>query len=298
MATRSDEERTIETWSFTLLAMLSFVTIAALWRWSDLRAEQALWRQLAAAQPATPPTFDASMVAELPEPARRYFCFSIKAGTPLATVAEIHMHGEFSLGSKDAPRYAPMTAKQILAPPHGFVWKVNAGTWLPITGSDAAANGSSWSRFWLAGVVPVARAGGNHDHARAAFGRYIAEGVFWTPAALLPRNGVRWEYVDEATARVVVSHRDLQQAVDVTIDASGQPRKVVFQRWSNANPEKIYRLQPFGGFLSDYRVFDGFRLPTRIEAGNHFGTEDYFPFFKATVGSVNFNSAPSDTFAA
>ena len=248
MATRSDEERTIETWSFTLLAMLSFVTIAALWRWSDLRAEQALWRQLAAAQPATPPTFDASMVAELPEPARRYFCFSIKAGTPLATVAEIHMHGEFSLGSKDAPRYAPMTAKQILAPPHGFVWKVHAGTWLPITGSDAAANGSSWSRFWLAGVVPVAR--------------------------------------------------DLQQAVDVTIDASGQPQKVLFQRWSNANPEKIYRLQPFGGFLSDYRVFDGFRLPTRIEAGNHFGTEDYFPFFKATVGSVNFNSAPSDTFAA
>lgn len=297
MATRGDEERKIEPWSFIVLAILALLTIAALWRWSDLRAERALWRQLAAGQPATPPSFDESMVAELPGPARRYFCFSIQAGTPLATVAEIRMHGEFSLGDKDAPKYMPMTAKQILAAPRGFIWKVRAGRWLPISGSDAAGDGTSWSRFWLAGIVPVARAGSEPDHARAAFGRYIAEAVFWTPAALLPCHGVQWEHVDDATARAIVSHRNLQQAVDVTIDASGRPVKVVFQRWSNANPEKTYRLQPFGGFLSDYRVFDGFRLPTRIEAGNFFGTDDYFPFFRATVSSIRFPAAPDAAMA-
>lgn len=31
---------------------------------------------------------------------------------------------------------------------------------------------------------------------------------------------------------------------------------------------RVYQLQPFGGYLSEFREFGGYRLPTRIEAGN------------------------------
>ncbi len=48
--------------------------------------------------------------------------------------------------------------------------------------------------------------------------------------------------------------------------------EVVFQRWSNANPQGAYRLQPFGGHLSKFQEFETYRLPTHVEAGNHFGT--------------------------
>lgn len=65
-------------------------------------------------------------------------------------------------------------------------------------------------------------------------------------------------------------------------------RTTPVQRWSNANPEKQHRLQPFGGYLSEFRTFDGFRLPTHVEAGNHFETDQYFPFFVADVTSVEF----------
>jgi hypothetical protein len=75
------------------------------------------------------------------------------------------------------------------------------------------------------------------------------------------------------------------------VGADGQPSKVVFQRWSDSNPEKTFQLQPFGGYLSDYEDFSGFRLPTRVQAGNFFGTDDYFAFFKATVTSVRFPAA-------
>ena len=47
-------------------------------------------------------------------------------------------------------------------------------------------------------------------------------------------------------------------------------------------------MQPFGGFVSAFREFDGFMLPTRVDGGNFFGTEDYFPFYKARVGNVRF----------
>jgi hypothetical protein len=62
-------------------------------------------------------------------------------------------------------------------------------------------------------------------------------------------------------------------------------------RWSNANPEKQYRLQPFGGVLSDFREVQGYRLPFRVEAGNMFGTDDYFVFFKAEVTDIRFPGA-------
>ena len=287
-------------WRMTkaMLAILAAVTLALLallaWRWADNLAEQDAWRRLISRQPAAPAAFDYSMIATLPDPAQRFFRFAITPGTPLRTVAEISMEGEFSLGNKAEPNYMPMRAEQLLAAPDGFVWKVRAGDKVWFAGSDGAVDGTSWSRFWLLNIVPVARAGNNADHMRAAFGRYVAEAVFWSPAALLPGEHVRWEAIDDSSARVILAHKGLEQAVDVTVDAAGRPIKVIFQRWSNANTDKTFRLQPFGGYLSDYETFGGFRLPTRVEADNHFETDDYFAFFKATVTAVRFPLVDGD----
>ena len=228
------------------------------------------------------------MTAALPEPARRFFRFAIEPGTPLVTVAEIRMKGELGLGNRQSPQYRPMTAEELLAVPHGFVWRVRAGSWLRVAGSDGAAEQLSWSRFWLLGFVPVGRAGGNPDHLRSSFGRLVAEAIFWTPAALLPSGHVAWHAAGRDSARVTVSRGGLQQTVELQLDDDGRPIKVSFQRWSNANPEKVFQLQPFGGYLSAFREFDGYRLPTRIEAGNFLGTDDYFPFFRAEVTAVRF----------
>ncbi|KAA3637996.1 MAG: hypothetical protein DWP95_13555 [Proteobacteria bacterium] len=253
----------------------------------DWRADQAEWNKLASLQPTNPELYKASMVADLPESARRFFNFAIASGTPLYTVAEIDMGGQFSLGSQEQPNYQSMQAQQILAAPHGFVWRLKLPGIMPVSGSDAGG----WTRFRILGIIPVARMGGDSDHSQSAFGRYVAEAVFWTPAALLPRAGVTWEGVDEDTARVTISHGELSQAVDVTVNAEGQAIEVSFMRWSNANPEKSYQRQPFGGLLSDFREVQGFKLPFRVEAGNMFGTTAFFPSYKAEVKDIRFVSA-------
>jgi hypothetical protein len=273
------------------LAVLALLVVLAMqiWQWADKRQADAISKRLvASAGPATA-MFDLAMIADLPEPARRFFTFAIKPGTRLQRVARLQMRGQFGLGDKIDPKYLPMTARQILAAPYGFVWRLKGGAGvMQISGSDGALGEASWTRFWVLRLLPVARAGGNTDHARSAFGRYAAEAVFWTPAALLPQDGVRWEALGDNSARVTVSTDKHSQAVDVTVDEQGRPTQVVFQRWSNANPAKTFQLQPFGGYLSDYREFAGYMLPTKVEAGNFFGTEDYFPFFKVDVTSIDF----------
>ncbi len=270
-----------------ILSALLLLAVACLylWRLMDHRTDRIEMERLLETQPLDPEKFDSRMLAGLPGVARRYFEFTILPGTPLHTAAHIFMTGQFSLGTKDAPAYLNMIADQVLAAPIGFVWKMTAKNGLmQISGSDSA----SWTRFWVMGLIPVTRMGGNRDHARSAFGRYVAEAVFWTPAALLPGPGIRWEAVDGQTAKVVISHGELEQAVYLTVDKEGRPIKVSFPRWSNANPEKVFRIQRFGGYLSKYREFQGFRLPTHVEAGNHFGTDNYFPFFIVDVSNIRF----------
>lgn len=271
---------------FAVLALTLLVLVCLyLWRLSDHRADRVERERLLALQPTHPPLFERSFVRDLPEPARRYFEFTIQDGAPLYRVAEIWMKGQFGMGDQDAPNYMPMKAHQVLAAPEGFLWKMTGGSGLMrISGSDSA----SWTRFWLAGLVPVARAGGTPDHILSGFGRYVSEAVLWTPASVLPGPGVKWEAVDENTARVTMLHDGHRQAVDVTVDPEGRPTQVVLQRWSNANTKGEYQFQPFGGYLSAFQEFEGFRLPTRIQAGNFFGTDAFFPFFKADITKVQF----------
>jgi len=272
------------------LLLVFVATLAGLagWRAVDVLMAGRAWQRLVALQPSAPPAFDASAIAGLPEPAQRFFRFAIEPGAPLHTVAQIRMQGEIGLGNRDDPNYQPMRALQIIAAPRGFVWRVSAGQLLRLAGSDGAVDGESWSRFWLYGLIPVGRSGGNSDHLRSAFGRCLAEALFWTPAALLPGEGIRWEQVGADTARVTVCHDGLEQSVDIEVDPQGQPVQVALDRWTDANPDKEFRLQPFGGYLSEFEKFGGYRLPTRVEGGNFFGTEEYFPFFRAQVTSIEF----------
>ena len=265
------------------LGLISLIALS----FNDRRADRAEWERLAALQPQDPELFDPKRVADLPEPARRYFNYTIRPGTQLLPVAVIEMTGEFSLGTKEEPRYQLMEARQILAVPEGFVWSMRTRDGMPVSGSDSG----SWTRFRIFGLLPVGRLGGDPDHTRSAFGRYVAEATIWAPAALIPGPGVAWSPVDEDTARVTIKHGDLEQAVDITVDQEGRPVEVSFQRWSNANPEKVHRLQPFGAVMADFREVEGYRLPFRVEAGNMFGTDAYFPFYLADVIDISFPGA-------
>jgi hypothetical protein len=272
---------------FCALALV--LVVLAGWRCSDHRADRMEMAHLLALQPKVPMLFDYAMIANLPEPAQRYFRFTIAQGTPLLPVAKLSMTGLFSLGDKDQPNYMKMQAHQVLAPPHGFVWKMRAQSGhLRVSGSDS----SGWLRFWIGGIMPVARVGTSKNLTRSAYGRSVAEAVFWAPAALLPGPDVVWDKVDVDTAKVSVRHAGNEQSVQITLASDGQPLSVSFVRWSNANPEKKYREQPFGGYLSKFKKVQGYQIPTHVEAGNFFGTDAYFPFFIADVTEISFPKSP------
>ena len=277
----------------TLLAITVLLTAAmvlALWVHSrDENQVARVWAALETAREANPPRYDPAMVTDLPEIAQRYFTRAITPGTPLHRLVKLEMNGRFILNGNDLP----MTAQQILAPPAvGFVWQARIGSGLMrFAGSDgyhrAPEREESWTKFWLRGLIPLARIGDNPDHASAAATRAMLEAI-WVPASLLPQYGAQWEQIGPDTAEIRFTGLQNMEPMRIRLDAEGNPTEVWALRWTDANPERVYRLQPFGGRMLEMTDKQGFRIPSRVELGNLWGTPDYVPFFLATITRAEF----------
>jgi len=256
-----------------------------LYRSSMSEAETAL-ADLAARPRAAVGTFAESMLVGLPDVAQRYFRHAIAPGTSLHTTVLLQMEGVFLLGDVDNFTSYAMQARQILSPPSEFVWIPNMASGLMrIDGSDALVNGAGWTRFWINGLLPVANVRTSPDLVRSALSRSAMEAV-WAPASLLPSNGVRWEQQGPNTARL--SFGTGIEPVYLTLDEEGRVLEVVTARWSDANPEKTFRLQPFGGTAHAEITFGGFTIPSDLRVGNHYGTGAFLPFFQARVISAEY----------
>lgn len=273
-----------------LAAMLLAAVALGLWVHSRDQAQATrVWAVLEGMREADPPRYDPAMVEGLPEVAQRYFARAIEPGAPLHRVVRLEMAGSFIMNGNAMP----MTARQILAPPaRGFVWQAEVGQGLMrFAGSDGyhRANGSeeSWTKFWLRGLLPLARIGGTEDHARAAATRVMMEAI-WAPAALLPQFGAEWTQTGRDTAEIRFSDAPGVAPMQITFDAEGNPVEITALRWSDANPERAYRLQPFGGRMLEMGRHGGFLIPVRVEMGNMFGTPDYAPFFLARITRAEF----------
>lgn len=277
-------------WKIALIAVAVLVAGAvafAFWsyRQASNEAETAMARIASRAKPPLG-TFDPSLVAELPEIAQRYFVHAIAPGTPLNTTVRLEMQGTFLLGDKASFQTYAMTARQILAPPSEFVWlpSMQSGI-MHISGSDALVQEVGWTRFWINGLVPVVNLQASPDLNRSALSRSAMEGV-WAPASLLPANGVTWEQTGPNTARL--SFTTGIEPVDMMLGPDGRVLEVVTMRWSDANPDNAFRLQPFGGTMEAESTFQGFTVPSLVKVGNHFGTVEYLPFFQAKITAAEY----------
>jgi hypothetical protein len=240
------------------------------------------WQRLRAAPDTT--TFTLDMVADLPEPARRFLTWAIAPGTPLARAVELEMHGQLLLEPGGEP--LRMTARQILAPPDGFIWTARAGRGLlRITGYDRYSAGTGEMRWRMYGLIPVMTATGA-DVTRSAAGRLAMEAVLM-PAALVPVRGARWEAVDDSTARFHLTVGDERVATDLTVAIDGRPVRASAMRWQGERPGGAGYVR-FDVEMDGQVTVGGYTLPRRVQAGWELGEPDGFRFFDATLDGVGF----------
>jgi hypothetical protein len=228
-----------------------------------------------------PEAFDPSMVAGLPEPARRWLLHAIAPGTPLWGSVVLTMRGEIRLGA-----WRPFTARQVLAPPRGLIWAATARfSGLPVTGFDRYSSGSGQMNWRLGGLVPVVTASGS-DVTRSAAGRLAGEAALapttfraatWTPGADDDRAVATWRIDDH------------EESAEFEVGADGRLLGVVMQRWGNPDGVPFGR-HPFGVAIEAEETFAGVTIGSVLRAGWWWGTDRQSEgeFFRARITGAEF----------
>ncbi|WP_372841487.1 DUF6544 family protein, partial [Phaeovulum sp.] len=243
---------------------------------------------IAAAAKPVQTNYDSAMVAGLPEIAQRYFNHAIAPGTALGTTVELAMMGSFVLGTAAKQTTFALSARQILQPPSGFVWiaEMKSGL-MRMSGSDTLLDAHGSMSFFMFKALPLVRVSASEGLDRSAAVRPVLEAI-WMPASLLPANGATWEQVGEDRAKISFGKGASAIEMTMTLAKDGRVIEVVAPRWSDANPQKVYQIQPFGGTMEEEATFAGFTIPSRVHVGNMFGTDAYLPFFNATITEARF----------
>jgi hypothetical protein len=265
-----------------VLIIVATITLIIIRRRDDRKVDS-IWHSLEAT--SMHQIFTEDMVSDLPPPARRYLLHVIRPETPLAYSVSLKMSGMMRL--KPEQEWMPMKARQIIAPPNGFVWRAEVGNGLMrFSGGDHYAEGSGQVRFWLWGILPLVNQEGP-DISRAAFGRLVCE-MIWLPSSLLPGYGAKWEASDDESARATIKIGEETITLNFFVGPDGRLREIRVLRWGNQTADGSFGYIPFGGQVHEECRFGGYTIPSKVGVGWWIGTDHYFEFFRAQIEDAVF----------
>jgi len=233
-------------------------------RWRGLTGELHA-RLEAGRQPPAPSRYDAAELGALPAPVARYFRAALTDGQPVVAAARLTHTGRFNLG-ETADRWKPFTStERLVTREPGFVWdgRVSVLPGLAIRVHDAYLGGGGLLRAAPLGLFNVAQMKDTGMLAQGELMRFLAEAVYY-PTALLPSQGVRWERIDEESARATLADRGDAVSLVFRFGGDGLAASVHADARGRMVDGRMVET-PWEGRFSEYRRLHGMAVPLRGE---------------------------------
>jgi hypothetical protein len=190
-----------------LVLVVFWIAAFGFGRWALDRAALSKSLERGRVRTASPP-YDHDEIRGLPPPVARYFEAALTPGRPFIESATLVENGWMRTSPGSQLTFSAITRVTVRRP--GFISEAHVKGPLGVRVIDAYAEGQG--RFRLAALFGGLHLAGwkrVHDTrvlaemARSQLQRWLAEAP-WYPTALLPRAGVRWEPVDERSARATI----------------------------------------------------------------------------------------------
>jgi hypothetical protein len=277
----------------TLGALLAAFWVLTSWgavRWAA--STRVLVDRLEAARSAPAPArYDAVReLAGLPPPVQRYFRSALTDGQPMLSAVTVEHRGTFNMGEV-ADQWKPFTSWQrVVMRRPGFVWngKVTMLPGVAVHVHDAYVAGEGILRPAVLGLFTLMELQGSGEIAQGELMRFLAEAA-WYPTALLPSQGVRWEAVDEQSARATLADGGLSLTLTFTFGSDGSMQRVRAEARGRTVAGSTV-MTPWEGRWSDVQQHDGMRVPMTGEVA-WLTPEGRKPYWRGTITSVQYESA-------
>jgi hypothetical protein len=285
----------------TLKWLLVAITLAALaavallaWgsrRWDTMT--RALEQQLETnRRPVQPARYDeARELAGLPAPVQRYFRAVLKDGAPMVAAVTLEHDGRFNM-SETGEQWKPFRSHQrVIVQRPGFVWdgRIAILPGLDAHVHDAYVGGVGILHPAIAGLWTLADLRGGRELAEGELMRFFAEAA-WYPTALLPSQGVRWEAVDDHSARATLADGAIVLTLLFRFAADGTMESVAAAARGRTVGSRTIPT-PWEGRWSNPAEREGMRVPLSGEVA-WLTPEGRKPYWRGTVRSMGVEFVP------
>jgi hypothetical protein len=277
-------------WTLLITVLLiALVGLASLygryqWRLGTDRLRNQLTR---GQQNIQPKIYDPKELEGLPAPVQRFFRAVLKDGQPIVAAANLSQRGLFNM-SETENKWSPFTATQLVTTQHlGFDWdaRIQMAPGVSAFVHDSYVLGEGKLHASLLGLLTVTDVGNTPQAARGELLRFFAE-MPWYPTALLPSQGVRWEAIDDTSARATLT----DGATTVSLVFQFNTEGAIETMRAEARNRDALTTMPWNGRFGEYAVRNGMLIPLEGEVGWEYpeGTRLYY---KGKVTEINYEFA-------
>ncbi|QCB45563.1 DUF6544 family protein [Hydrogenophaga sp. PAMC20947] len=229
--------------------------------------------------------YDARELDGLPTPVQRYFRAVLKDGQPFISAATFDFAGTFNMSATGEQWKNFTSTQRAVTRRPGFLWN---GRVVMLPGlvahvHDSYIAGEGRLHAAMLGLFTVAEVQGGGEIARGELMRYFAEAI-WYPTALLPSQGVRWEAVDDSSAKATLEDGPITLTLLFRFDETGLITSVhADARGVGVGKDMV--MLPWEGRVSSYQLHGGMMVPARSEAA-YLRPEGRRPYFIGNLTSM------------
>jgi hypothetical protein len=277
-----------------LLVVIVLVVVVAAILYGDF-----LWKsgtrelrdQLEAARlPIEPKVFDRRELEREPAPVQRYFRAVLADGQPIVAAVTLSHTGTFNMG-ESAERWKPFTSSQsVVTRRPGFDWdgRIAMIPGLPVYVHDAYIAGEGILHAAVLGLVSMVDLRGGDEVAKGELMRFFAEAA-WYPTALLPSQGVRWDAVDDHSARATLKDGDITVTLLFRFNEEGLIDTMRAEARGRTVGGTIVST-PWHGRFWNYAIRDGIRVPLEGEV-SWLLPEGAKPYWRGRITQLSYRFA-------
>lgn len=201
----------------------------------------------------------------LPAPVQRCFRAVLKDGQSMVSAVSLEHIGTFKV-SETGEQWKPFTSTQrVITRRPGFDWDARIAMMpgIIVRVHDAYVAGEGILHAALFGLVTLADVRGTPEVAQGQLMRFFAEAV-WYPTALLPSQGVRWESVDDTSAKATIKDGEVTLTLLFRFNDAGLIGSVRSETRGRVVNGAVVPT-PWEGRLWGYEIRDGMQVPMEGE---------------------------------
>ncbi len=215
------------------------------------------------------PAVDFNSTDDVPAVVAEYFRHVMSENKKSLTIARFRQEGELKV-NLESDRWSRFEAEHIVSVNEpAFVWdaKIRIAPFLHVRVRDSLINGVGAGHVSFLSAFTIGQEEDRPELNSGALYRYLAEAA-WYPAALLQQSGVTWKKIDERRAEATLAHSGISVSLEFRFNERAEIAGIYTEnRYGKFGDQ--YVQYPWEGHFSNYRDFEGIRIPTEAEVGWH-----------------------------